>query len=73
MNRESSRGNQNNRDYIRDVPRDQPNINRDYAPPKERDNRDYGARDYPSRNYGDRDPRDTGNRGRNNQDSDWDW
>ena len=73
MNRDSSRENQNNRDYIRDVPRDQPNINRDYAPPKERDNRDYGARDNPSRNYGDRDLRDTGNRGRNNQDSDWDW
>ncbi|MEI6063279.1 MAG: DUF3086 domain-containing protein [Pseudanabaena sp. ELA748] len=73
INRDSSRENQNNRDYIRDVPRDQPNINRDYAPPKERDNRDYGARDNPSRNYGDRDLRDTGNRGRNNQDSDWDW
>jgi Protein of unknown function (DUF3086) len=81
MNRDNSRENQNNRDYIRDAPRDNPRENprdtsRDYAPPKERDNRDYGSRDYPSRNYSDRDSRDTSsgnNRGRNNQDSDWDW
>jgi hypothetical protein len=77
MNRDNSRESQNNRDYIREAPRDNPrDTSRDYAPPKERDNRDYGSRDYPSRNYGDRDPRDTsyGNsRGRNNQDSDWDW
>ncbi len=85
MNRDNSRDmnreNQNNRDYIREAPRDNPRDNprdtsRDYAPPKERDNRDYGSRDYPSRNYSDRDSRDTSsgsNRGRNNQDSDWDW
>jgi hypothetical protein len=81
MNRDNSRESQNNRDYIRDAPRDNPRDNprdtgRDYAPPKERDNRDYGSRDYPSRNYSDRDSRDDGygnNRGRNNQDSDWDW
>ncbi|GBO54609.1 hypothetical protein APA_2556 [Pseudanabaena sp. lw0831] len=77
MNRDSSRESTNSRDYIRESPRDNPrDTSRDYAPPKERDNRDYGAREYPSRNYGDRDPRDTSygnNRGRNNQDSDWDW
>lgn len=79
MNRDNSRENQNNRDYIRDAPRDNSRDNsrdtgRDYAPPKERDNRDYGAREYPSRNYSE--PRDDsygGNRGRNKQDSDWDW
>jgi hypothetical protein len=79
MNRDNSRESSNNRDYIREAPRDnqrERDTSRDYAPPKERDNRDYGSREYPSRNYGDRDPRDTsyGNsRGRNNQDSDWDW
>ena len=77
MNRDNNRESSNNRDYIRDAPRDNPrDTSRDYVPPKERDNRDYGSREYPSRNYGDRDPRDTsyGNsRGRNNQDSDWDW
>ncbi len=77
MNRDSSRESSNNRDYIREAPRDNPrDMSRDYAPPKERDNRDYGSREYPSRNYSDREPRDTnyGNsRGRNNQDSDWDW
>ena len=84
MNRDNSRESQNNRDYVRDSPRDNPrDMSRDYAP-KERDNRDYGSRDYSSRNYGDRDSRDTGyrdsrdtgygnSRGRNNQDSDWDW
>jgi hypothetical protein len=84
MNRDNSRESQNNRDYVRDSPRDNPrDMGRDYAP-KERDNRDYGSRDYSSRNYsdrdsrnyGDRDSRDTGygnSRGRNNQDSDWDW
>jgi hypothetical protein len=76
MNRDNSRESSNNRDYIREAPRDnQRDMGRDYAP-KERDNRDYGSRDYSSRNYGDRDPRDTSygnNRGRNNQDSDWDW
>jgi len=43
---------------------------------RDRDSRDYGSRDYASRNYSDRDNRDTGyggSRGRNNQDSDWDW
>ncbi|MCL1493110.1 MAG: DUF3086 domain-containing protein [Pseudanabaena sp. Salubria-1] len=77
MNRDNNRESSNNRDYIREAPRDNPrDTSRDYVPPKERDNRDYGSREYPSRNYGDRDPRDTsyGNsRGRNNQDSDWDW
>jgi Protein of unknown function (DUF3086) len=77
MNRDNSRESSNNRDYIREAPRDNPrDTSRDYAPPKERDNRDYGSREYPSRNYSDRDSRDTsyGNsRGRNNQDSDWDW
>jgi hypothetical protein len=80
MNRDINRDNSresNTRDYIRESPRDNPrDTGRDYAPPKERDNRDYGSRDYPSRNYSDRDPRDTSygnNRGRNNQDSDWDW
>jgi len=78
MNRDSGRDNQNNRDYVRDAPRDNSrDVSRDYGAPKERDNRDYGAKDYPSRNYGDRDPRDGGygnNRGRNNNpDSDWDW
>ncbi|PZV16440.1 MAG: DUF3086 domain-containing protein [Pseudanabaena sp.] len=77
MNRDINRESQNNRDYIRESPRDNPrDSGRDYAPPKDRDNRDYGSRDYPSRNYGDRDPRDTGygnNRGRNDQSSDWDW
>jgi VCBS repeat-containing protein len=78
MNRDSSRESQNNRDYIREAPRDNPRDNprdtgRDYAPPKDRDNRDYGSRDYPSRNYSDRDPSSGNNRGRNNQDSDWDW
>jgi hypothetical protein len=77
MNRDNNRKSSNNRDYIREAPRDNPrDTSRDYVPPKERDNRDYGSREYPSRNYGDRDPRDTsyGNsRGRNNQDSDWDW
>ncbi|OYQ64892.1 hypothetical protein B9G53_09585 [Pseudanabaena sp. SR411] len=76
MNRDNSRESPNNRDYVREAPRDNPrDMGRDYAP-KERDNRDYGSRDYSSRNYGDRDSRDTGygnNRGRNNQDSDWDW
>ncbi|WP_434686561.1 DUF3086 domain-containing protein [Pseudanabaena minima] len=76
MNRDSNRESQNNRDYVRESPRDNPrDMGRNYAP-KERDNRDYGSRDYSSRNYGDRDPRDTGygnSRGRNNQDSDWDW
>jgi hypothetical protein len=84
MNRDSSRENQNNRDYIREAPRDNfrdssrdmgRDVNRDYAA-KERDSRDYGSRDNNSnRNYGDRNPRDTGysDRGRNNQDSDWDW
>jgi hypothetical protein len=84
MNRDSSRENQNNRDYIREAPRDNfrdssrdmgREVNRDYAA-KERDSRDYGSRDNNSnRNYGDRNPRDTGysDRGRNNQDSDWDW
>jgi hypothetical protein len=71
LNRDSNRESANNRDYIREAPRDM-GRDRDYAS-KERDNRDYGARDYSSRNYGE--PRDTGygNRGRNNQDSDWDW
>jgi hypothetical protein len=67
MNRDNSRENQNNRDYIRESPRDNPRE-------PSRDNRDYGAREYPSRNYSD--PRDDGyggNRGRNKQDSDWDW
>lgn len=77
MNRDNSRESANNRDYIREAPRDNPrDMSRDYAPPKERDNRDYGSREYPSRNYSDRDSRDNsyGNsRGRNNQDSDWDW
>ena len=77
MNRDNNRESSNNRDYVREAPRDNPrDTSRDYVPPKERDNRDYGSREYPSRNYGDRDPRDTsyGNsRGRNNQDSDWDW
>jgi hypothetical protein len=79
MNRDSSRESQNNRDYIREAPRDNPRDNprdtgRDYAPPKDRDNRDYGSRDYPSRNYSDsRDTSSGNNRGRNNQDSDWDW
>jgi len=80
MNRDSTRESANNRDYIREAPRDNPrdlgrDMGRDYAS-KERDNRDYGSRDYASRNYSDREPRDTGygnNRGRNNQDSDWDW
>jgi len=76
MNRDNNRESQNNRDYVRESPRDNPrDMGRDYAP-KERDNRDYGSRDYSSRNYGDRDSRDTGygnSRGRNNQDSDWDW
>ena len=77
INRDNSRESSNTRDYIREAPRDNPrDTSRDYTPPKERDNRDYGAREYPSRNYGDRDSRDTSygnNRGRNNQDSDWDW
>ena len=77
INRDNSRESSNTRDYIRESPRDNPrDTSRDYTPPKERDNRDYGAREYPSRNYGDRDSRDTSygnNRGRNNQDSDWDW
>jgi hypothetical protein len=76
VNRDSSRDNQNNRDYTRESPRDYSrDVNRDYAPNnpnKGRETRDYGSRD-----YGDREPRDTGNyggnRGRNNQDSDWDW
>jgi len=80
VNRDSMRDNQNNRDYIREAPRDNfrdgsRDVNRDYAP-KERDSRNYGDRDNNSnRNYGDRNPRDTGysDRGRNNQDSDWDW
>ncbi len=85
INRDATRDNQNNRDYTRESPRDYSrdqrdqrdvNVNRDYAP-KERDSRDYGSsRDYSNRNYGDREPRETGygsNRGRNNQDSDWDW
>jgi hypothetical protein len=84
INRDSSRDNQNNRDYIREAPRDNlrdssrdmgRDVNRDYAP-KERDSRNYGDRDNNfNRNYGDRNPRDTGysDRGRNNQDSDWDW
>ena len=88
MNRDSSRENQNNRDYVREAPRDNfrdnfrdgsrdvgRDVNRDYAP-KDRDSRDYGSRDNNSnRNYGDRTPRDTGysDRGRNNQDSVWDW
>ena len=78
--RDSGRDNQNNRDYVREVPRDNfrdssRDVNRDY-PQKERDSRDYGSRDNnPNRNYSDRSPRDTGSsdRGRNNQDSDWDW
>jgi hypothetical protein len=76
MNRDNVRENSNSRDYIREAPRDNPrDTGRDYAP-KERDNRDYGSRDNSNRNYSDRDSRDTGygnNRGRNNQDSDWDW
>ena len=82
--RDSMRDNQNNRDYIREAPRDNfrdssrdmgRDVNRDYVA-KERDGRNYGDRDNNSnRNYGDRNPRDTGynDRGRNNQDSDWDW
>ncbi len=74
-NRDNARESQNNRDYIRETPKDYSrDVNRDYAP-RERDNRDYGSRDYSSRDYGARETRDTGygNRGRNNQDSDWDW
>ncbi len=78
--RDNSRENQNsnrdsnrdNRDYIRESPRDNPrdvnrDSSRDYAPKERNNNRDYGSRDNPNR--------DTGydNRGRNNQDSDWDW
>jgi len=85
----NNRDNQNNRDSNREAPRDYSrDLDRDYAP-KDRDSRDYGSRDSSnrdsssrdssnrdssSRNYGE--PRDTGysgNRGRNNQDSDWDW
>ncbi|MFM7601355.1 MAG: DUF3086 domain-containing protein [Pseudanabaena sp.] len=75
MNRDSNRESQNNRDYVREPRENSRDMGRDYSS-KERDNRDYGSRDYSSRNYGDRDFRDTGygnSRGRNNQDSDWDW
>ena len=63
------------KEYTRDVSRDSGrDANRDYGT-KERDNRDrdYGSRDYPNRNWNE--PRDTGygGRGRNNQNSDWDW
>lgn len=82
-NRDSYRESPNNRDYIREAPRDNPrdvgrDVGRNYGA-KERnspDNQDYGDRNSSNRNYGDREPRDTGygnNRGRNNQDSDWDW
>ncbi|WP_225903045.1 DUF3086 domain-containing protein [Pseudanabaena yagii] len=82
-NRDVYRDNQNNRDYNREPQQDYSrNVNRDanrepnrdYGV-RERDSRDYGSRDYSSRNYGDN--RDAGygggSRGRNNQDSDWDW
>jgi hypothetical protein len=78
-NRDANRENPNTRDYIREAPRDNPrDVGRNYGA-KERnspDNQDYGDRGSSNRNYGDREPRDTGygnNRGRNNQDSDWDW
>ena len=78
-NRDANRENPNNRDYIREAPRDNPrDVGRNYGA-KERnspDNQDYGDRNSSNRNYGDRETRDTGygnNRGRNNQDSDWDW
>ena len=68
--------------YSRDVDRDYAPKDRDSRDYGSRDssNRDSSSRDSSSRNYGDREPRDTGrdtgyggNRGRNNQDSDWDW
>ena len=70
-NRDTGRDNQNNRDYPREAPRD---VSRDYVA-KDRDNRDFGSRDSGNRDSGNRETRDTGygNRGRNNQDSDWDW
>ncbi|MCY7332354.1 MAG: DUF3086 domain-containing protein [Pseudanabaena sp. CAN_BIN31] len=78
-NRDANRENPNTRDYIREAPRDNPrDVGRNYGA-KERnspDNQDYGDRNSSNRNYGDREPRDTSygnNRGRNNQDSDWDW
>ena len=75
INRDYSR--ESPKEYTRDVSRESGRDlgrdgNRDYGN-KERDNRDYGSRDYPNRNWNE--PRDTGygGRGRNNQDSDWDW
>ncbi|OIP69438.1 MAG: hypothetical protein AUK48_14580 [Oscillatoriales cyanobacterium CG2_30_44_21] len=62
----NNRESQNNKDYIRENPREY--------------NQNSGSResrDYPSRNYGgDRETRNTGyggDRGRSNQESDWDW
>ncbi|WP_072143590.1 DUF3086 domain-containing protein [Pseudanabaena sp. 'Roaring Creek'] len=76
MNRDNNRESQNNRDYIREAPRDNfrnMGQERDYGA-KERDsrNRNYESRDYPNRNYNE--PRNTGyGGGGRNQDSDWDW
>jgi hypothetical protein len=63
-NRETNRdlNRDSNRESTREAPRDNPR------------DKNFGVKDYPNR--GDRESRDSGygnNRGRNNQDSDWDW